>query len=310
MPRNSRINAVTQELPTSSSDRTDKRIHVALPVRVTYFDNDSKPRLEMACTYDISAHGARVTGLRCVKEAGEIVVVERGRSKAYCRVVWIGQANSHLQGQVGIQCVEAQKTLWTAELRDMEEMYDPMTRDSGLFRLNSTASAKKGNRRRYRRFATEGAANVLQKGSAAGHLEGGLKDVSEVGCLITTKSLILPGTDLKLVLTVSNYDLSFKGRRGTRRSMSAWGLSSGKFARATGRCCSICCESWREKKTKPGARSRSKNRVQSLPGRCGKACGRAGHPTDRSTHWAEGEDSTSPVMLSGEAREHAPPSPP
>jgi hypothetical protein len=212
MPRNSRINAVTQELPTSLSDRTDKRIHVALPVRVTYFDNDSKPRLEMACTYDISAHGARVTGLRCVKEAGEIVVVERGRSKAYCRVVWIGQANSHLQGQVGIQCVEAQKALWTAELRDMEEMYDPMTRDSGIFGLDSTASAKKGNRRRYRRFATEGAANVLQKGSAAGHLEGGLKDVSEVGCLITTKSLILPGTDLKLVLTVSNHDLSFKGQ--------------------------------------------------------------------------------------------------
>jgi hypothetical protein len=205
---------VSEERLTTSSDRTDKRIHVALPVRVTYFDNDSKPRLEMACTYDISAHGARVTGLRCLKEAGEIVVIERGRSKAYCRVVWIGQANSHLQGQVGIQCVEAQKMLWTAELRDMEEMYDPMTQDSGLFRLDSTASAKKGkgNRRRYRRFATEGAANVLQKGSAAGHLEGGLKDVSEVGCLITTKSLILPGTDLKLVLTVSNYDLSLKGQ--------------------------------------------------------------------------------------------------
>ena len=53
---------------------------------------------------------------------------------------------------------------------------------------------------------------IKPKGSAAGHMEGGLKDVSEVGCLITTKSLILPGTDLKLVLTVSNYDLSFKGQ--------------------------------------------------------------------------------------------------
>jgi hypothetical protein len=166
----------------------------------------------MACTYDISAHGARVTGLRCVKEAGEIVVVERGRSKAYCRVVWIGESNSHLRGQVGIQCVEAEKTLWTAELNDMEEMYDPMGRDSALYRLDSTGFGNKGNRRRYQRFAAEGMANLLQKGSAAGHSEGGLKDVSEVGCLITTKSLILPGTDLKLVLTVSNYDLSFKGQ--------------------------------------------------------------------------------------------------
>ena len=90
---------MTSQLHKKSPDRTDKRIHVALPVRVTYFDNDAKPRLEMACTYDISAHGARVTGLRCVKEAGEIVVVERGRSKAYCRVVWIGESNSHLRGR-------------------------------------------------------------------------------------------------------------------------------------------------------------------------------------------------------------------
>jgi hypothetical protein len=202
---------VSEELLTTLSDRTEKRIHVALPVRVTYFENDSKPRLEMACTYDISAHGARVTGLRCVKEAGEIVVVERGRGKAYCRVVWIGQANSSLQGQVGIQCVEAQKTLWTAELRDMEEMYDPLTRDCGLYRLETGGSAK-GNRRRYQRFPAEGSANLLQKGTASGHLEGGLKDVSDVGCMVATKTRILPGTDLKLVLTVSNYDLSFKGQ--------------------------------------------------------------------------------------------------
>lgn len=202
---------MSEELLTTLSDRTDKRIHVALPVRVTYFESDSKPRLEMACTYDISAHGARVTGLRCVKEAGEIVVVERGRSKAYCRVVWIGQANSQLQGQVGIQCVEAQKTMWTAELRDMEEMYDPLTRDGALYRLD-TGGSSQGNRRRYQRFAAEGSANLLQKGTTGGHLEGGLKDVSEVGCMVATKTRILPGTDLKLVLTVSNYDLSFKGQ--------------------------------------------------------------------------------------------------
>ena len=39
-----------------------------------------------------------------------------------------------------------------------------------------------------------------------------LKDVSEVGCLVTTRSAILPGTDLKLVLKVANYDLSLKGQ--------------------------------------------------------------------------------------------------
>ena len=217
----SRIHPVSQEPVTNLSDRTDKRIHVALPVRVTYFDNESKPRLEMACTYDISRHGARVTGLRCVKEAGEIVVIERGRSKAYCRVVWIGQSNSQFQGQVGIQCVEAEKTLWAAELRDMESTYDPLTRDRGLYRLDASTTCK-GNRRRYLRFAAEGTANLLQKGSTSGHLEGGLKDVSEVGCLVATKTRIVPGTDLKLVLRVSNCELSFKGQ--VRHAVEGVGL--------------------------------------------------------------------------------------
>jgi PilZ domain-containing protein len=196
----------TKQLP----DRTEKRIHVALPVRVTFFDEDTKPRLEMACTYDISAHGARVTGLRCVKEAGQILVVERGRSRAYCRVVWIGEASSPLHGQVGIQCVEAEKTLWAAELRDMEQIYDPVVPNTNLQRVGAAGTGN--NRRRFERFTAEGAAELLQKGSGATHLEGELKDLSEVGCLVSTNSLVLPGTDLKLVVKVANYDLSFKGQ--------------------------------------------------------------------------------------------------
>ncbi len=190
-------------------DRADKRISVALPVRVTYYDSDSKPRLEMACTYDISAHGARLTGLRCVKEAGEIVTIERGRSKAFCRVVWIGEATTHLQGLVGIQCVEAEKTLWSAELGDMEQIYESVVRDA---RRPSSRSGEAGNRRRFQRFGAGGSVELLHKGPSSAHLDGMLKDVSEVGCLVTTKSLLLPGTDLKLVLNVANYDLAFKGQ--------------------------------------------------------------------------------------------------
>ena len=58
----------------------------------------------------------------------------------------------------------------------------------------------------------QGAAELLQKIPGAGRLDGELIDVSEVGCLVSTNSLVLPGTDLKLVVNVSNYDLSFKGQ--------------------------------------------------------------------------------------------------
>jgi hypothetical protein len=193
-----------------TAERNEKRIHVALPVRVTRFDEENKPRVEMACTYDISVHGARVTGLRSVKEPGEIVVVERGRSKTFCRVVWIGEPGTPLQQQAGIQCVEAHRGLWEVEMRDMQEMYDAVTRDQVRYR------AKPGNgpersRRRFHRFEAEGVAELLRKGADASYLEGKVKDLSEVGCLVETNVSIIPGTDLKLVLRLANCDLSFKG---------------------------------------------------------------------------------------------------
>ena len=203
---------MTDELHTPELDRIEKRISVALPVRVTYYDETAKPRLEMACTYDISAHGARVTGLRSLKEAGEIVVVERGRSKAFCRVVWIGEPDSHLRGQVGIQCVEAQKSLWATELRDMEEVYEKISRENAQYRAKPVGGGGNGNRRRHQRFEAEGVADLLEKSATASHLEGVLRDVSEVGCLVATQSLIRPGTDLKLLLKMGNYDLSLKGQ--------------------------------------------------------------------------------------------------
>ncbi len=194
-----------QSVGRPAADRVERRVSVALPVRVTYYEEDSKPRLEMACTYDISSHGARLTGLRCVREAGEIVTIERGRSKAFCRVVWIGEANSHLQGQVGIQCVEAEKALWVAELRDMEQVYEAI-RPEGR-----QPSLGLGNRRRHQRFCFPVNVELLQKTGSPNHLAGSLVDVSEVGCLVATKNVVGPGTDLKLVLRVANYDLAFKG---------------------------------------------------------------------------------------------------
>ena len=201
---------MSKDLTIDSPERGEKRIHVALPVRVTYFDEEHKPRFEMACTYDISAHGARVTGLRGMKEPGEIVVLERGRNKAYCRIVWIGEAGTARQQQAGIQCVEAHKSLWESELRDMQEMYDAIPRDGILYRA-TPGGAPDRSRRKYQRFEVDGAVELLRRGADANYREGTIKDLSEVGCLVTTRDLLVPGTDLKLVLRMAGYNLSFRG---------------------------------------------------------------------------------------------------
>jgi hypothetical protein len=209
---------LTEELTNSSPERQAKRIHVALPIRVTYWDSQSKPALEVGCTYDISEHGARVTGLRCVG-VGEIVAVERGRNKAFCRVVWVGEPNSELQGQIGIQSVESDRTLWEAELRDMEEAYDPILIDGGLKRAGTFASHER--RRRRERFALEGFAELMKQGGKGPCLKAALKNMSEIGCLVSAKEFLLPGTEIKLVLNVGDYDMGLKGqvRHGDRHGL-------------------------------------------------------------------------------------------
>jgi len=198
------------ELSNSSPERQTKRIHVALPIRVTYWDGESKPGLEMACTYDISEQGARVTGLRCVKGVGDIVAVERGRNKSFCRVVWIGEANSELQGQIGIQSVESDRTLWETELRDMEEAYDPILIDGSLKRAGTFASHER--RRRRERYTLEGSAELMKQGSNRVHAKTDLRNMSEIGCLVSSQQVLLPGTELKVALTVGDYELALKGQ--------------------------------------------------------------------------------------------------
>jgi hypothetical protein len=60
--------------------------------------------------------GARLNGVRCVTQPGEIISVERGKSKAYFRVVWIGQPGTASEAQVGLQCIEFDTSIWGVEL--------------------------------------------------------------------------------------------------------------------------------------------------------------------------------------------------
>jgi PilZ domain len=191
-------------------ERASKRIHVALPIRVTCWDSESKAFLEVACTYDISERGARVSCLRGVKQPGDIIAVERNRNKAFCRVVWIGEPNSELRGQIGIQCVEADKNLWEDELRHMEESYDPIMIESRP--LQRVLGSFHGNRRRFERFDVDGLAEVLRGGTDKARAESILRNVSELGCLISSQPGVLPGSELQLVLNIGNYDMSLKGQ--------------------------------------------------------------------------------------------------
>ena len=209
---------------------------LALPIRVTYWDDAQKPCLEMACTYDISEHGARVTGLRCVKEAGEVVAIERGKSKAFCRVVWVGEPNSELQGQIGLQCVESDRIMWEAELRDMVEAYEPVLQRRKSKQPRTFASHER--RRRRERFSLEGTAELVEKAPRQLRPKSTLKNMSEIGCLVLTKQMMPAGAELKVTLHVDDRNLTLKGQVRHAEPMSDWESNSRKSAKASARFCS------------------------------------------------------------------------
>lgn len=78
---------------------TTKLVHLALPVRWTLIGQEGRGAPEMACTYDIHPHGARLLSSRDLN-IGDMVMVERGRNKAVCQVVWSANPASSLRGQL------------------------------------------------------------------------------------------------------------------------------------------------------------------------------------------------------------------
>jgi PilZ domain len=192
----------------------EKLIHLALPVRLIHMQNGERGDMEFACTYDIHPRGARLRSSRDV-QAGDLITIERGRSRSVCRVVWTADPDSALRGQFTVECVEGNKTPWEAELRQMEEQYLPVTA-SGLNRSSNRTPATNGfrrgeqNRRRGPRFQVEGEANLAEIGGRSCG-EGRLEQISEHGCLISGSEALAAGTGLRLVLNMCDVSVALRG---------------------------------------------------------------------------------------------------
>jgi hypothetical protein len=183
-----------------------KRIHLALPVRWSFAGQEGRGSSEMACTYDIHPNGARLLGTRQVR-VGDLVVVERGRNKAVCQVVWAADPGSTLHGQFSVQCVEP-KTPWDDELRQME--YQPVILDRRPSRAPVHGFDSLGaNRRRRPRFEVAGQAELIE---GVQHLSAEVHEISEYGARIAASEPLHPGADFRLTLNVLDVSLALKAQ--------------------------------------------------------------------------------------------------
>jgi hypothetical protein len=191
------------------ASRAARRVQVALPLRVTYYDAGNKPCLSMSCSYDIAERGARISALRHGLKAGDIVAVDRGRTKVFCRVVWIGGAGTPRAGQVGIECTDPAKSMWENELKQFEEIYDALPRVNGIGKGLQPGTNER-ERRRFHRTVAEGWADLTEGEET--HTIADLQDLSEYGCRLVSRHSLAPGMSLDLSINVAHYDLKFKGQ--------------------------------------------------------------------------------------------------
>ena len=193
---------------------TAKLVHLALPVRWSLIGQEGRGPAEMACTYDIHPHGARLLSSRQLN-LGDLVMVERGRNKAVCQVIWAGDSASALRGQFTVQCIEG-KTPWDEELRQMQmqgqgaDQYQPIDLDSMERRaLPRGFGAAESNRRRRPRFYVEGQAQVID---GVQRLEGAVQQISEFGARIASTEILRPGTDFRLMLNMFDVSVAVKAQ--------------------------------------------------------------------------------------------------
>lgn len=192
---------------TQNSVLPSKLVHLALPVRWSLVGDEDRGPAEMGCTYDIHPRGARLLSTRPVR-VGDLVMMERGRNKAVCQVVWTADFDSPLRGQFTVRCVENVRVPWDDELRQMAEEYQPMILD-GLQQRGLVASRSDQNRRRRPRFSVAGQAAVSNGSQRA---DGTVHQISEFGARITAPDALRPGTDFSLMLNVLDVRLALKAR--------------------------------------------------------------------------------------------------
>ncbi|HEX7960386.1 MAG TPA: hypothetical protein VF493_10735 [Terriglobales bacterium] len=105
--------------------KLEKRVQIVLPVRV-HKKGVGASLWDTACTYDISAGGARLTGMRAHYDVNEIVTLERGKYRGHCRVAWVGCEGTPLQRQMGVQLLHPDKQIWDVDLAALQEQYEPI----------------------------------------------------------------------------------------------------------------------------------------------------------------------------------------
>jgi len=96
--------------------RRKRRVAACFPVRIWGIDAKAQPFAQSAKVVNISNGGALVDGMLRVVKPGEIIHLKFGDEQARFRVVWAGKTGTQREGQLGIEGLAAEPSIWDLNL--------------------------------------------------------------------------------------------------------------------------------------------------------------------------------------------------
>jgi len=96
--------------------RRKRRVTAHLSVRVWGVDAKAQPFMQLARVKNISMKGALLQGMLRTVKPGEVVQVQFGDEQAQFRVVWAGRKGTSAEGQLGVEGLPAEPSIWNVNL--------------------------------------------------------------------------------------------------------------------------------------------------------------------------------------------------
>jgi hypothetical protein len=159
------------------------RATLDLRIRVWGMGSDNHAFNQSATAQNVSATGARISGLEHELKVGDIIGVQYETKKARCRVVWVMEAEGLKRVQVGVQLVADQDCPWVSQLPAET--------------LSNLPAPSKDNRRRFQRHRIsfplelrDERVNIPMRINAA--------DISGSGCYVETATPLAVSTLLRV----------------------------------------------------------------------------------------------------------------
>jgi hypothetical protein len=201
--------------------RREERIIISLPVRLWGMDVNGKPFTQNASSVDITRMGARLQGVTCQIQHGDIIGIQHGNDKARFRVIWVARTGSRNEGQIGVHCVEASKYIWgTVRPSDAADTYDPSVNTTARpvgaggaaaalapdHKDTFAADTTREGRRRVPRYPCRGGGEVRQPGMKT-VVWGAMTDISRTGCYLETLTTLPRNAKCELMLNVEGTEI-------------------------------------------------------------------------------------------------------